>query len=257
MKYCRRLRFMSETEKNLIDMADQGLVPAEEVKISPESVERMNDYMIDEINRVVGSDDTLVHGGDVFWGHNQSRDFPRMKSLRDRINCKNLVLIWGNHDEPWIAPLFQEVYDQKMFVVSRQKIVVCHYPMRAWDQSHRMSWMLYGHVHGALFQQDLEGMSTAHKADTISVYAELLNDVMSDDYAWAEAKAAKLLDAYVHRNCGIDLTVDIGVDSHDYRPWSMEELQAWFAPRMARWRERKHRQDTRLPVVSWSLKAKE
>ena len=32
----------------------------------------------------------------------------------------------------------------------QKEIVMSHYAMRVWNQSHRDSWMLYGHSHGML-----------------------------------------------------------------------------------------------------------
>lgn len=257
MKYCRRLRFMTDTERNLIDLADKGVIPQAEVNISQESIDRMNDFMIEEINRVVGVNDTLIHGGDVFWGEDKERDFPRAEAIRNRIKCRNIVLIWGNHDEPWIAPLFSEVHYKKLFNVDGQKIVVDHYPQRSWDRSHHGSWMLYGHVHGLFYQQDTEGMSDWRRTATIDLVSTrlknefLANDLDKDIYPGLyNEMAEKIVQDLIDRFEGIDLTLDIGVDTHDYRPWSMDELRAHFAPRLERWHERKKRQEARIPAAS-------
>jgi calcineurin-like phosphoesterase family protein len=41
-----------------------------------------------------------------------------------------------------------------MINIQGQAIWLNHYPMRAWNGSHRGSWHLYGHVHGALHAED-------------------------------------------------------------------------------------------------------
>jgi calcineurin-like phosphoesterase family protein len=62
--------------------------------------------------------------------------------------------------------------------INHQKLILDHYAMRVWDQSHHGSWHLYGHSHGKL--PDL-GLST-----------------------------------------------DVGVDGHNFQPWSFEEVRAYF-----------------------------
>ncbi len=62
-------------------------------------------------------------------------------------------------------------------------IVLCHYPMREWNQCKRGSWHLFGHVHGRL------------------------------DHA------------------PLGYSLDVGVDTHDFRPWTFDEIEAVFATR--------------------------
>ena len=44
----------------------------------------------------------------------------------------------------------QKSGEQKTIEISGQKIVLNHYSMTVWDQSHRGSWQLYGHSHHSL-----------------------------------------------------------------------------------------------------------
>lgn len=62
--------------------------------------------------------------------------------------------------------------------VRQQRMVLCHYAMRTWNQASRGSWHLYGHSHGRLPE------------DTNS------------------------------------LAMDVGADSHDFRPWDFDEIAA-------------------------------
>jgi calcineurin-like phosphoesterase family protein len=73
-----------------------------------------------------------------------------------------VVLILGNHDPvladgratPEFAALFAGVHDLLTISVDvdgrAQSVVMCHYAMRVWNQSHRGAWHLYGHSHGSL-----------------------------------------------------------------------------------------------------------
>ena len=38
----------------------------------------------------------------------------------------------------------------------KQKIILCHYPMREWDSKHHGSWHLCGHSHGNLFATKIQ-----------------------------------------------------------------------------------------------------
>jgi calcineurin-like phosphoesterase family protein len=144
IKYCKR-PFMSDKEVAELDACsnlDRNAV--RNVRISQATIDYMNQTMIDNINAVVGEDDTLWHIGDVGW----FKDFSQAERWRDRIFCRNINLIWGNHDEEFIAPLFNKVWDQVKIKVSGQDIVLNHYPMANWDKKHHGSWHLYGHCHG-------------------------------------------------------------------------------------------------------------
>ena len=58
-----------------------------------ESIGEMNDMIVNNINSVVGQDDVLIHLGDWSFG-----GFENIKIFRDRIVCKEIHLILGNHD---------------------------------------------------------------------------------------------------------------------------------------------------------------
>ncbi len=152
-----------------------------------ESAEEMNKTLIDNINAVVQSGDILYHLGDFSFG-------PRNKSNNaqhylDQINCKNIILITGNHDphysngtaRPEFAALFSGgVYSQLRIKVmisgEKQEIVLNHYAMRVWNKSHYGAWHLFGHSHGTL----------------------------SDDPN--------------------SLSLDVGMDAHNYQPVSLSQV---------------------------------
>jgi calcineurin-like phosphoesterase family protein len=217
IKYCRR-PFVNDREKELMAAADAGRIQPYDVKISQESIDWMNTTLIDNYNAAAGRDDTLWVIGDVFWGH----DYRRARSLRDRINCQTINVICGNHDEGIVErmdvedtrcrtmlgvhqpgpyrDLFNIVAEQILICPEKQWIFLNHYPMRAWDRSHKGSWMLYGHVHGLYYKEDVDGDR---------------------------------------------LTVDVGVDSHDFKPWTMNELRRFMLPKMPGFLDRKKESEER------------
>lgn len=113
-------------------------------------LEDMNDCIVQNINDTVKEDDVLHILGDfAFGGYNSIVEF------RQKINCKNLYLIYGNHDKliqrkPELQALFKKCYNVKHFKLSNQEMFLFHYALKVWDKSHHGCWHLYGHSHGSL-----------------------------------------------------------------------------------------------------------
>ena len=138
------------------------------------TVEQMNQAIVDGINSTVGIDDELWHLGDwSFGGINQIWEF------RKRINCKDIHLIFGNHDEHieanrklpnavltqadkdfWDSDivtakrLFSSTQYVKILRTGKQTLFLSHYAHRVWDKSHHGRIHLYGHSHNSLEQQE-------------------------------------------------------------------------------------------------------
>lgn len=117
-------------------------------RMSHEAVSMMNEAMFEAINANVGTDDTLWHLGDFCFAP-KHEVYERTLEYRSRILCKNVNLVWGNHDKNRsVADHFSRTYDKVMITVDKQKIVLCHEAFAIWDQCHRAAWNLYGHSHG-------------------------------------------------------------------------------------------------------------
>jgi len=119
------------------------------------TADAMDDALIAGINEVVGAKDILVHLGD-FTGPREwtATEFRRVAALRDRIACKRIVLVRGNHDpagEKRFDGLFESVED---IVSARgiagvdERIVMFHYPIDQWQGRPNGGFHLHGHVHG-------------------------------------------------------------------------------------------------------------
>jgi calcineurin-like phosphoesterase family protein len=118
-----------------------------------ETLEQMNDTIVNNINHSVGENDWLVHLGDWSFG-----GFDRIQEFREKINCKNIVLILGNHDhhiqsnKGQIRKLFTHVANyEELRVTQKNKpsttLVLCHYPIISWNGQHHGTRMLHGHQH--------------------------------------------------------------------------------------------------------------
>jgi calcineurin-like phosphoesterase family protein len=143
IKYCQR-PFMSR-EEAVATRAD----PRARLRLSDETVTRHDDALLQAINERVRADDRLWIVGDFCWG-----GFAEARHYRDRIHCRNVFLVWGNHDRGDVAPVFSDAMEQGMVRVEGQEIWLNHYPMRTWNKAFHGSWHLYGHVHGRLQRED-------------------------------------------------------------------------------------------------------
>ncbi len=106
-------------------------------------------FMIEQINTYVSERDELFLLGDIC-------STIESAALIKQIRCKNLVLVWGNH-EPHnqirtaipavVAAAFSSVHLGLEISLGDHKCWLSHYPHFYWPNSHRMSYHLYGHVH--------------------------------------------------------------------------------------------------------------
>lgn len=118
--------------------------------------DEMNETIIENWNKTVTKQDIVFHLGDVAF----ERDRNKLEWMLSRLNGEK-HLIWGNHDKflktiKW-SNYFQSAHDMRIVNIppeandgKRQRIVLCHYAFRVWDQSHHGTWNLYGHSHGTL-----------------------------------------------------------------------------------------------------------
>jgi calcineurin-like phosphoesterase family protein len=119
--------------------------------------EEMNEVMVARWNEVVPKDGVVFHLGDVSLTANPTA----LLELLARLNGQ-IYLIIGNHEKDalgkeFIRKRWTGIYDIAEIYVpdaeisyKKQHIVLCHYPMLAWNAGHRGSWQLFGHVHGGL-----------------------------------------------------------------------------------------------------------
>lgn len=116
-----------------------------------ESLIEMNQDIIDYYNSVVKENDEFYVLGDWSFGGPDN-----VYEFRRQLNCKNIHLIYGNHDHhiekhEYLQRLFASVsYYKELRIKGIPLIVMSHYAMRVWNESHRGSIMLYGHSHGTL-----------------------------------------------------------------------------------------------------------
>lgn len=152
IKFCQR-PFMSPQEQEQVLRDPRG-----KLRLSEETVRRHDDALLEAINSRVAPGDILWVVGDFCWGR-----LDEATRYRNRIRCRYVHLVWGNHDHHSIRPLFDQVLEQGMIHVEGQHIWLNHYPMRSWNKAFHGSWHVYGHVHGRLTAEDLANDATLVK----------------------------------------------------------------------------------------------
>jgi calcineurin-like phosphoesterase family protein len=112
-------------------------------------VEEMNETLVTNWNAVVRPGDLVYHLGDFCLGSQELA----IKTVK-RLNGQK-YLVFGNHDKRLRKDLeflghWIWARDLEQIEVEGQKLILCHYAMLTWNQSHRGSWQLHGHSHGSL-----------------------------------------------------------------------------------------------------------
>ena len=137
---------------NIIEFCDRSF----------DSVEQMDDCLIECWNKRVKPNDMVYHLGDFTFG-----DEADAKHYFSRLNGHIRLLgnIW-HHDKRWLMSGYTD-----MFVVSKDRVIdilppmvalevpqrysdypravtLCHYPLAKWDRRHYGGICLHGHCHG-------------------------------------------------------------------------------------------------------------
>jgi calcineurin-like phosphoesterase family protein len=113
-----------------------------------QTIEQMNERLIDGINHFVGQDDTLIMLGDVSFG-----GFDNIGIFLERLVCHNIHLILGNHDHhidrnrDFVQGRFLSVQHYLEANIEGQDFVLCHYPLQSWNGLNKGVIHLHGHVH--------------------------------------------------------------------------------------------------------------
>ena len=125
------------------------------------SVEKMNEYMIQQWNGRVRQNDEVVILGDLSLGKADETN-----SILDKLHGK-LFLVGGNHDK-WVdkpganTGRFQWIKDYAEMNDDGRKVILCHYPIMCYNGQFRRDadgnpkvYMLHGHIHNT---QDIAGV---------------------------------------------------------------------------------------------------
>ena len=107
-----------------------------------ETVEEMNETLINNFNQCVKKDDTVYILGDI----SHRTPVVEVNQLISRLNGKK-ILCKGNHDKNYDQELFEGMYDFLEVNLDGTNVSLMHYPMMSWPKSRYGSLHLHGHIH--------------------------------------------------------------------------------------------------------------
>ena len=111
------------------------------------SIGEMDRTIVERWNDVVGPEDEVWHLGDFAFGPPAERIAELLGALPGR---KHLII--GNNDGPATIeqPGWASVQHYAELTVEGKRLVLCHYPFRAWNKMGQGVINLHGHSHGKL-----------------------------------------------------------------------------------------------------------
>lgn len=124
-----------------------GEIPIEQTRDFT-TLEKMNESILKGINENVGQDDILICLGDWSFG-----GFESIEEFRNRIICRNIHLVLGNHDHHIernredIQRLFTSVSHYETLIIDKKTFRLFHYPIQSWNGMNEGDIHLHGHVH--------------------------------------------------------------------------------------------------------------
>lgn len=127
-----------------------------------ETVEDMNNAVVRQINDKIGQNDEAYCLGDWNFGGMKNAQI-----FRERITCKKIHLILGNHcnrhgsqinpiipnsqdsngKHLFFYDLFESVSNYKEIFLNKTRICMFHYPISSWNEMSSGSIHLFGHCH--------------------------------------------------------------------------------------------------------------
>lgn len=111
------------------------------------SVAAMDAALIERWNATVAPADTVWHLGDFAVRIGPTRTAGLLDMLH---GAKHLIA--GNNDPPAVRDLpgWTSVQDYAELDLAGHRLILCHYPLRAWNRQQRGAIDLHGHSHGRL-----------------------------------------------------------------------------------------------------------
>lgn len=111
-----------------------------------ETIEEMDEKIIENWNKKVTNADTVYILGDVMFRNKKAPEeyLSRLKGKKH--------LIRGNHDRTWMKKVDIDKYflsNENLAFMSdgKHRITMCHYPMMSWPHMSTDGYMIHGHIH--------------------------------------------------------------------------------------------------------------
>ena len=126
-----------------------------------EMIEKQNEWIINMWNSTVDKHDHIYILGDVSFGTTEET-----RVLLEKLHGKKHLIV-GNHDKSCngLENYFVSVSQIKEFPIKKHQydfleeniyLVLCHFPMIAWNRRLHGSWMIHGHIHGGYDAENIK-----------------------------------------------------------------------------------------------------
>lgn len=126
------------------------------------TIDEWDDYILNVINQHVLRNDQLYILGDFCWKASKAGHY------RQRINCKQVHVVAGNHDSTSLRSHVTSYYEILYRKINSVHFHLSHYPLVSWRGREHGSIHLYGHCHGTREQQ-LDTLFPGRKAMDVGV----------------------------------------------------------------------------------------
>ena len=111
-------------------------------------------------------------------------DLTKIYSYRNRVVCKNIIFILGNHDHLIVKNrkklvedgVFSRIEDVWTVRDTKPNIFLSHYAHKVWEKSHHGVYHGFGHSHGTI-APDLNSLSIDVGVDTNNFYPYSFDDI--------------------------------------------------------------------------------
>ena len=158
-----------------------------------DSVEEMDETLIENWNKKVKKNDIVYVVGDFIW---RGADVGKYVS---RLSGKK-ILVAGNHDK-WAsgglyARFFEKITKYEEVSLNGHQITLCHYPMIEWKNSRKegtskLGYLIYGHIHNNI-KPEYEFLFRTPNALNAGVDVNGFEPVSFDELASNDEKFSKL-----------------------------------------------------------------
>lgn len=158
-----------------------------------DTIEEMNEALIENWNQKVGKNDLVFIIGDFLWKSDEAA-----LDILKRLNGR-LVLICGNHDKfvkkPEFLQYFEAVKDYDDIKVGlksgeNKRCILCHYFMPMYNGHYRGAILLHGHSHDTHERQ--EELRIAKELNEKGIPCEAYN-CFCGFYQWAPATLDEIM----------------------------------------------------------------
>lgn len=104
----------------------------------------MTDIILESVNKYAKENDVLYFLGDFCF-----KNHKRIPEMRNRIECKTIHFLKGNHDShiDKYSSSFNTVNDYLEIEHEKNKFILFHYPILSWHHKGKGTMMLHGHCH--------------------------------------------------------------------------------------------------------------